>query len=161
MSQAAMAIGRNADEEHLQLISAALDGRTSTVKALLRHGVDVNARTHEGRTALMFAIINMHPATVKELLKLGADVNAQSVAGFTPLFLAVCSGDARIVQALLDKGADVRKTLTPGQNALAHAAEHGYNDIVELLERAMNRSNDVRSQTVPESGSPKGVPTLW
>ena len=160
MSHAEMTTHPNDDEEHLELMSAALDGRTATVKALLRHGVDVNARTHEGRTALMFAIINMHPATVQELLNLGADVNAQSVAGFTPLFLAVCSGDARMVQALLDKGADIRKTLTSGQTVLAHAAEHGFNDIVELLKQAMNRSKDVRSQTVPKSGSVKSVLTL-
>ena len=81
MSHAEMTIDEKDEGEHLQLMSAALDGQTETVKALLRHGVDVNARTHEGRTALMFAVINMHAATVQTLLKFGADVNAQSDAG--------------------------------------------------------------------------------
>jgi ankyrin repeat protein len=160
MSHAEMTIDPNDDGEHLQLMSAALDGQTATVRDLLRHGVDVNARTQEGRTALMFAVINMHAATVQTLLKFGADVNAQSNLGFTPLILAACSGNARIAQALLDSGADVRKTLTSGQTALAHAAEHGYNDIVELLKRIMSRSKDVKSQTVPGSGSLKSVLTL-
>jgi ankyrin repeat protein len=61
---------------------------------------------------------------------------------------------------LLNSGADIRKTLKSGQTALAHAAEHGYNDIVELLKRTMSRSKDVKSQSVLESGSRKSVLTL-
>ena len=55
--------------EDLQLMSAALAGQTETVEALLRHGVDVNTRTHEGHTALIFAVINRHAATVQSLLE--------------------------------------------------------------------------------------------
>jgi ankyrin repeat protein len=140
MSYAEMMIDREDVGAHLQLMSAALYGDTEKVKELINQGVDVNARTHEGRTALMFAVINMHAATVQTLLKLGADVNAQSEAGFTPLILAACSGNARIARALLNGGADVRKTLRSGQTALSHAAEHGYNVIVELLEREVSKS---------------------
>jgi ankyrin repeat protein len=56
-------------------MSSTLDGRTETVKVLLAQGADVNARTPEGRTALMFAVINMHAATVQTLLKFGAAVS--------------------------------------------------------------------------------------
>jgi ankyrin repeat protein len=87
----------------------------------------------------MFAVINRHAATVQTLLQFGADVNAQSNLGFTPLILAACSGDVGIAQVLLNSGADVRKTLRSGQTALSHAAEHGYNDIIELLERAVKQ----------------------
>ena len=160
MWHAEMTIDEKDEGEHLELMSAALDGQTDAVKALLRHGLDVNARTHEGRTPLMFAVINMHADTVQTLLQFGADVNAQSDLGFTPLILAACSGDAGIAQALLDSGADVSKTLRSGQTALSHATEHGHNHIVELLKRAMNRSQDLKSQTVPESGSLKSVLTL-
>jgi ankyrin repeat protein len=159
MSHAEMTIDEIKEGEHVQLMSAALAGQTEMVKALLLHGVDVNARTGEGRTALMFAVINMHAATVQTLLEFGADVNAQSDLGFTALILASCSGDAGIAQALLDRGADVSKTLRSGQTALSHATEHGHNHIVELLKRAMSRSK-AKSQTVPESGSLKSVLTL-
>lgn len=137
-----MAIDMKAEPEALQLMSAALDGRTETVKELIDLGADVNARTHEGRTPLMFAVINMHAATVKTLLKFGADVNAQSDAGFTPLILAACSGNAGITRELLNNGADVHKTLRSGQTAIGHAKEHGYDDIVELLKRADDKSKD-------------------
>jgi ankyrin repeat protein len=159
MSHAEMTIDEKDEGEHLELMSAALNGQTGTVKVLLRQGANVNARTHEGRTALMFAVINMHAATVQTLLQFGADVNAQSDLGFTPLILAACSGDARIAQALLDRGADVSKTLRSGQTASSHATEHGHNHIVELLKRAMS-TKDVESQTVPESGIPKSVLAL-
>jgi ankyrin repeat protein len=72
-------------ERYTTLMRAALEGRTETVKALLRTGVDVDARDHEGHTALMFAAINMHAATVKALLDCGADVNARARDGGTAL----------------------------------------------------------------------------
>ena len=52
------------------LMRAALNGQRETVKALLLNGADVNARNHQGRTALMFAIVNLHTSTVQTLLDL-------------------------------------------------------------------------------------------
>ena len=123
------------EEGNTSLMSAALDGQTETVKALLRNGADVDAQNLEGRTALMFAVINLRTDTVKTLLQFGADVNAQARCGCTPLTLAACSGDVGITQALLSSGADANKVCSPGKTALVVAIEHVYHAISELLKK--------------------------
>lgn len=131
------------------MMRAALAGEIEIVKTLLREGADVNARNHEGRTALMFAIINFHTATVSELLRFGADVNAQADDGCTPLILAAFNGDAEVAEALLARGADVTKTLVPGKTALTIAVQHGYQLCIEVLNRAVAQSKNIRSARIP------------
>ena len=137
------------DGGNTSLMSAALDGQTETVRALLRNGADVNAQNLEGRTALMFAVINLRTATVTTLLQFGADVNVQAHCGCTPLTLAACSGDIRITKALLNSGADAHKVCSPGKTALTVAIEHGYHAIGELLKRAMGHSKQVKPERLP------------
>jgi ankyrin repeat protein len=120
---------------------AALDGQAKIVKALLKDGADVNAKDHEGRTALMFAAINSHRTTVKILLDQGADVNARAKDGGTALMLAACGDAIEIVQMLLDKGADGRGRFTETSGtALSIAKRHDRTKIVDLLKKATSKN---------------------
>src|SRR6266498_3671664 len=122
---------------HTDLMRAALEGKTETVKALLESGADVNAKDDEGRTALMFAVTNMQTDSVKALLEHGADVNVRANDGATALVLAASSGDIEIVKALLSKGAEVKGSAAATENsALTLGKEKGWSEIASLLQAA-------------------------
>jgi len=115
-------------------MSAALQGKTATVKTLLQRGVDINAIDAEGHTALMYAVINLHHEITVTLLKHGADVNASAKDGATALILAASGGDTQIVRVLLEKGADrSAKFVGTDRTAAIIAGEKGYAEIVDLL----------------------------
>jgi ankyrin repeat protein len=98
---------------------AAKNGDTPTLRLLLSHGADFNARQKNGTTALMFAsgqgygtgTFAKDYATVDELLEsvkvlvaAGADVNAVNEAGDTPLHFGAQASD-EIVKFLVASGA--------------------------------------------------------
>jgi ankyrin repeat protein len=53
--------------------------------ALIKAGVDINARDQYGRTALYYAVRRDNPALVKALLSHGASVNVKDDLGLSPL----------------------------------------------------------------------------
>ena len=122
---------------HTDLMRAALTGDIDTVKSLIAGGADVNERNEDGRTPLMFAAINGETECAKELLQHGADVNAKANDGGTGLMLAASAGDVELIKALLARGADVSgKYVETEQTALMIAKDHGYDEIVQLLQSA-------------------------
>ena len=73
-------------------------------------GLNVNARTKDGRTLLDYAIRwqdSGDTEIVQILVDAGANVNATDAGGEPPIFDAVFSHRADIVQILVDAGADV------------------------------------------------------
>jgi ankyrin repeat protein len=113
------------------LLGAAKRGDLSHVERLLVMGADVNAKSGDGYTALMFASLSGHPKMVELLLSKGADVNASGVYGRTALICGV-RGDPRLryyskdrelsVQMLLAKGADL--SFRVQENGLAETSPY-------------------------------------
>ena len=69
-------------------MEAALEENVELIKLLLASKADVNLRSNDGMTALMFAASSGTPEVVRALIAGGADVNAQNNAGETALSLA-------------------------------------------------------------------------
>ena len=92
------------DEEETPLHVAAREGDTDTVRELLKHGTDVNARNDKGWTSLHLAAREGQIDTARELLKHGADVNARDDKGRATLHIAAEYGHADVIQELLNNG---------------------------------------------------------
>jgi hypothetical protein len=98
------------------LMYAASSYSDSVVSAIVKAGVDVNARSKRGETALMASAV---PGMADEdLLKAGADVNAVNDVGMTALMLLVQRGDPDEIRTFLKAGADARKKDSEGRTAL-------------------------------------------
>lgn len=88
-----------------QWVDSALMANVEELKKLLDQGLDANAKTAKGTTALMIAAHDFDK--VRLLVERGADVNARSDAGFTPLMVAArYPGNSNVVRWLLRHGAD-------------------------------------------------------
>lgn len=86
----------------LALIRAAERGHTEVVREMMAHGYDLDARDHEGMTALM-RLVSSNPSIrrVDELLGLGPDLDARRPDGATAASLAT---DASILARLTAGG---------------------------------------------------------
>ncbi len=120
-------VGRDCDINGL--VNAALNGRLEQVQALLRKGVDINAKAH-GKTPLMAASWGGHLQVARLLLEKGAEVNAGAESGRTALKEALSNawmnrGQLEVAKFLKDKGAK--------PTTLAVAAFIGDMEVVERL----------------------------
>jgi ankyrin repeat protein len=129
---------RGLDEENLR--QAAEQGDRRRVRALLRAGVDVNARKRYAGSALWHAANQGRREVVRELLRAGAKADLPGEYGSTPLLKAAEGGHAEIVRALIAAGADVNATydrcmadVYTGWTALMAAAEGGHGAMVRDL----------------------------
>jgi ankyrin repeat protein len=116
------------------------EARTSTLRLLLESGVDVDARSKGGETALFFAVRAGSLERIVLLLDAGADVNTTSTIGWTPLMCACQSGsEAALMRELIHRGADVNAAVGSddqwwaGYTPLRFAREAGNSVVVELL----------------------------
>lgn len=82
------------------LMLATANHAEPVVQALLKKGVDVNARNSGGVTALMIAAANSRADMVEILVRAGANVTAQTERGDTALSIARAKGDEKVIKLL-------------------------------------------------------------
>ncbi|OJH36552.1 ankyrin repeat domain-containing protein [Cystobacter ferrugineus] len=119
------------DDRGLGLLhSAALTAEPRMATALVKAGVDLEARTPMSRTPLMLAAQKGRVEMVRELISQGAEVNTEGAAGHCALSLAARGGHAATVDALVSSGALLvrerfiaRATSEPMKEALTRAHE--------------------------------------
>ncbi|KAL5337520.1 ankyrin repeat-containing domain protein [Aspergillus crustosus] len=89
------------------LSSAALQGHIDAMRRALEYGIDPNARTTSGETALHRAARYWQLEPIQLLLSAGANIEATSIPGMTPLLSAANRGSLAAAEFLLDAGANI------------------------------------------------------
>ncbi len=88
-----------------EFYGAAAQGDMDLLKELLVLGVDINAKSESGDTALHFAAAAGGVDLAEFLLSQGARVDLQNAEGHTALKLAVDRGQTKVARLLLQNGA--------------------------------------------------------
>lgn len=115
------------------LMIAAASGYETEVVRLIKAGADIDARTTEGATPLIFAVSNNHLNTVKNLLALEPEVNVITAASETPLLIAVKNENVEIAEALIRAGADIDFSDKNGAASLHFSSLYGYFYVTDML----------------------------
>jgi ankyrin repeat protein len=145
-----------------ELIEAATDGQTETLKALIGDSADIQS---DGGTALISAAFSAlqryengesnegQIEAIKVLVDAGADVDIRFDNGITALMLMSILGNTEMVIALLEAGADVNATNNAdGGSALIFAVYGGSTEIVLVLIDAGADINVADAGTGTEDG---------
>lgn len=109
------------------------DVKIALFEVLLQAGVDVNARRHDGKTALHITVKGVNYfETTRTLCKHGADVNVADSLGDTALHLAVdvaydpSTGDLQLMRLLHSYGANLGARNSRAETPLHVAAKSGF-----------------------------------
>src|SRR5262244_3030818 len=117
----------------LRLIEAVQNQNLQQVSSLLNQHVDVNARSGDGSTALLWAAHWDAVDTAALLIRAGADPNAANDFRMTPLSQACTNGSAAFVGLLLKAGANPNTPIATGATPLMTCARSDSGDAVRML----------------------------
>jgi ankyrin repeat protein len=121
------------------LVEAAKARDQQKVRALLKQKVDVNGRSLDGATALLWAAHWNDLATADLLIRAGADVNAANDYRVTPLSEACINGSAPLVETLLKAGAHPDEPIATGETPIMTCSRTGNVGAVRaLIARGVN-----------------------
>jgi ankyrin repeat protein len=115
------------------LPEAARTQDAKAVRSLLTQKVDVNARSSDGSTALLWSAHWNEVETADLLLKAGADANAANDFGMTPLSRSVHPTGNELYGCCWKSGANPNTAIATGETPLMTCAKTGSVDAVRLL----------------------------
>jgi ankyrin repeat protein len=128
-----MVTGAGAASGDLRLVEAARNRDQQQVRTQLNQHADVNVRSDDGATALLWAAHWNDLETAELLIRAGADVNAANDFRITPLSLACTNGSATLVERLLKAGANPNAPIATGETPIMTCASTGNVDAVQML----------------------------
>jgi ankyrin repeat protein len=143
------------------LMNAMRSATPETVGYLLDKGADVNLQDNKGETALMFAILFDHIPTWQRVVQGGAKLETQDKLGWTVLIHACRNDYAPAIRFLMDQGADVQASDPLGNRALTYVANHGDNDMEQLLQSKGARATDIHILFRQPQLNPLPPARLW
>ena len=135
--------GPSAAPDELGLVEAARNQDEAQVRALLTRKADVNARSDDGSTALLWVSHWNDVATADLLIHAQADPNIANDLGMTPLSRACTNGNAALVELLLNAGAKPNTPIATGETPLMTCASTGNANAVRVL---LARGADVNAK---------------
>ena len=130
------AVDRANTDLQLPLHTAVGNGSSSVseiVRLLAEKGCDINARGHEGKTALHIAAERNAEEVMKAILELKPNVDVENGANWTPLLVAVGHNALRPAQLLLEAGANPNLLHSGWGTPLIAAISKKQFDMVALL----------------------------
>lgn len=131
--------------------------RPVTIRALMRHGAEIEARDSVGRTPLSWLNGYRREAAYENaamLVACGANVNAIDGCGDTPANDAVIWDDIGMLRTLVVLGAKLDVIGTCGCSIITHAARFSSIAIWQLLTEAA-QAGEIQSNVLVRSGSCK------
>jgi ankyrin repeat protein len=124
---------RQSSAAEAELINAVKNGDVQSFGVLLAHGINADAPTPDGTTALHWAVHRNDLEMVDQLIRAGANVKAVNRFGVFPLSMAAENANAQVSNRLLKGGADPNMALPGGETPLMTAARAGSVDVLRVL----------------------------